>query len=227
MLGDWVGLGTKTKAKAFSKGSSGRRIKTISFAEDTVILLQRYFDQERVRFDPQGYPLDLYLELAARKQADLSTIPLFLSQQGTQLTPKEYREHYWNPACAAVGIEVDVHQARHWHVTREVRDIYETARNAKEVEQRMRDLVDYMKWKSKETLGVYEHYFKQQQHADTRDDFQKRLHTEVQQHLEEWQQGKRAKTLSHKPKDAPPAIPVQQFDDEPDLKFLYSLAGQG
>ncbi len=147
MLGDWAVLGTKAKAKAFSKGSYGRRIKTISFAEDTVILLQRYFDQERVRFDPHGYPLDLYLELAARKQVDLSTIPLFLSQQGTQLTPKEYREHYWNPACAAAGIEVDVHQARHWHVTREVRDIYETAKNAKEVEQRMRDLVE-ARWRN-------------------------------------------------------------------------------
>lgn len=226
MLGDWAVLGTKAKAKAFSKGSYGRRIKTISFAEDTVILLQRYFDQERVRFDPHGYPLDLYLELAARKQVDLSTIPLFLSQQGTQLTPKEYREHYWNPACAAAGIEVDVHQARHWHVTREVRDIYETAKNAKQVEQRMRDLVDYMKWKSKETLGVYEHYFQQQHNADARDDFQKRLHAEVQQYLEEWQQGKRAKTISHKPKDAPHVVPMQQFDDEPDLKFLYSLAGQ-
>jgi len=76
-----------------------------------------------------------------------------------------------------------------------------------------------MKWKSKETLGVYEHYFEQQHNADTRDDFQKRLHTEVQQHLEERQQGKRAKTISRKPKDAPSVVPVQQFDDEPDLKF--------
>jgi len=229
MLGDWAALGTKTKAKAFSKGSDGRRIKTISFAEDTVILLQRYFDQERVHFDPHGYPLDLYLELAARKQVDLSTIPLFLSRQGTQLTAKEYREHYWNPACRAAGIEADVHQARHWHVTREVRDIYETAKNAKEVEQRMRDLIDYMKWKSDETLRTYEHYFEQQHHADTRDDFQQRMHAEVQQYLEERQQGKRGKPVARKPKEAPPAVPkkVQQFDDEPDLDFLYSLAGEG
>lgn len=90
----------------------------------------------------------------------------------------------------------------------------------------MRDLINYMKWKSKETLGVYEHYFEQQHNADTRDDFQKRLHAEVQQHLEEWQQGKREKTISHKPKDELRVVPVQQFDDEPDLKFLYSLAGQ-
>ncbi len=78
-----------------------------------MILLRRYFDEERIYFDSQGYSLDLYLELAARRQIDLSTVPLFLSSQGTQLTPKAYREHYWNPACQAAGIDADVHQARH------------------------------------------------------------------------------------------------------------------
>ena len=81
-----------------------------------MILLRRYFDEERISFDSQGYSLDLYLELTARRQIDLSTVPLFLSRQGTQLTPKAYREHYWNPACQAAGIEADVHQARHWTV---------------------------------------------------------------------------------------------------------------
>ena len=180
-----------------------------------------------MHFDLHGYPLDLYLELATRKQVDLSTIPLFLSSQGTQLTPKEYREHYRIPACAVARIEADVHQCRHWHVTREVRDIYETAKNAKEVEQRMRDLIDYMKWKSEETLAAYQHYFEQQHNADTRDDFQKRMHAEVQQYLEERQRGKRAKSVPRKPKEAPTAIPVQQFDNEPDLNFLYSLVGEG
>ena len=229
MLGDWAMLGTKNKAKSFSKGSYGRRTKTLSFAEDTVILLRRYFDEERIGFDPRGYSLDLYLELAAHKQIDLSTIPLFLSSQGTQLTAKTYREHYWNRACVAAGIEADVHQARHWHVTREVRDIYETAKNAKEVEQRMRDLIDYMKWKSDETLCAYEHYFEQQHHADTRDDFQQRMHAKVQQYLEERQHGKRKKPVDRKPKEALPDVPkkAQQFDDEPDLDFLYSLAGEG
>ncbi len=131
MLSDWAALGMKNKAKAFSKGSAGRRIKTISFAEETVILLRRYFDEERIQFDQESSTLDMYLELAARRQIDLSTIPLFLSCQGTQLTPKVYREHYWNRACQAAGIEADVHQARHWHVTRCVRDIYETAKTTR------------------------------------------------------------------------------------------------
>jgi integrase len=228
-LGDWAILGMKTKAKAFSKGSYGRRIKTLSFAEDTVILLRRYFDEERIRFDPNGYSLDLYLELSAHHQVDLSTIPLFLSSQGTPLTPKAYREHYWNPACAKASIEADVHQARHWHVTREVRDIYETAKDAKEVEQRLRDLIDYMKWKSDETLVAYEHYFERQRNADTRDDLQQRMHAEVQQYLDERQQRGRQGTLTqHKRKETVSSLPtVPQFDGEPDLEFLYSLAGEG
>jgi hypothetical protein len=205
-----------------------RRIKTISFAEDTVILLRRYFDEERIRFDPHGYSLDLYLELSAHHQVDLSTIPVFLSSQGTQLTAKAYREHYWNPACAAVGIEADVHQARHWHVTREVRDIYETAKDAKEVEQRLRDLIDYMKWKSDQTLSAYQHYFEQQRYADLRDDFHQRMHAEVQQYLDERQQrARREKPMQHQQKELAPFLPaVPQFGNEPDLGFLYHLAGE-
>ncbi len=227
MLSDWAALGTKNKARAFSKGSYGRRIKTISFAEDTVILLRRYFDQERVHCDPHGYSLDLYLELAAHKQIDLSTIPLFLSSQGTQLTPKAYREHYWNPACQAAGIEVDVHQSRHWHVTREVRDIYETAKNSKEVERRLADLIEYMKWKSEETLAAYQHYFDEQRNADTRDQFHKRMHAEVQQYLEERQQRRIGKQTPREPKGQLSSVPsARRFDDEPDLSFLYSLGGE-
>lgn len=227
-LGDWASLGMKNKAKAFSKGSHGRRIKTISFAEDTVILLRRYFDEERIRFDPHGYSLDLYLELSACHQVDLSIIPVFLSSQGTQLTAKAYREHYWNPACAAAGIEADVHQARHWHVTREARDIYETAKDAKEVEQRLRDLVDYMKWKSDQTLSAYQHYFEQQLYADMRDDFHQRMHAEVQQYLDERQQrARREKPIQHQQKEPAPSLPAApQFDNEPDLGFLYRLAGE-
>ena len=166
MLGDWATLGTHTKARAFNKGSYGRRIKTLSFYDDTAILLKRYFDEERIRFDPHGYQLEDYLLLSKRKQVDLQSIPLFLTVRATQLTPKDYREHYWNPACQAADIEADVHQSRHWHVTREVRDIYETAKSKEEIERRLRGIIEYMKWKNEETLAAYQHYFDEQQNAD-------------------------------------------------------------
>ncbi len=229
MLGDWAALGTHTKARAFNKGSYGRRIKTLSFYDDTVILLKRYFDEERIRFDPNGYQLEDYLLLSKCKQVDLQTIPLFLTAQATQLTPKDYREHYWNLACQAAGIEADVHQSRHWHVTREVRDIYETAKSKEEIERRLRGIIEYMKWKSEETLAAYQHYFDEQQNADMREQFHKRMHQEVQLYLEERRRGKRGKYLPPKEKNkeiSPLAQTVLHLDDEPDLAFLYSLAGE-
>ena len=228
-LDDWASQGTHTKARAFNKGSSGRRTKMLSFHEDTVVLLRRYFDEERLLFDPHGYALDRYLALARCHQIDLSTIPLFLTTQGTQLTPKVYREHYWNLACREAGLEADVHQARHWLVTRSVRDIYETSKDKGEIERRLRGLVEYMKWKSEKTLAAYQHYFDEQRDADTRDAFHQRMHQEIEQYQQERQQGKRRKptvraNVREETTDSPSEM--LQINDEPDLAFLYSLAGE-
>jgi integrase len=231
MLDDWVALGTHTKAEAFNKGSFGRRTKVLSFHEETVILLKRYFDQERICFDPQGYDLAAYLELAAEKHLDLSTVPLFLTSHGTQLTPKAYREHYWNPACQQAGIEADVHQARHWLVTGAVRDIYETAKSEVEIKRRLRGLVEYMKWSSPETLSVYEHYFEQSLDRETRDLFLDRLHTQVQDLLKD--RGHQQPTSARPPQHACEKILKEQhkmkernFTPEPDVSFIYGLAGE-
>ncbi len=231
MLRDWVALGTHTRAQAFNKGSFGRRTKVLSFHEETVVLLNRYFDQERIRFDPHGYDLATYLELGTRKHLDLSTIPLFVTIQGTQLTPKAYREHYWNPACRAAGIEADVHQARHWLVTGAVRDIYETATSEAEIKRRLRSLVEYMKWRSPETLSVYEHYFEQRLDRETHDRFLDGLHTQVQRFLKEREQRRRTSPLSppSKPEEtfkAQPTVEEREFMQEPDVSFIYGLAGE-
>jgi integrase len=230
MLGDWASLGTHTKARAFNKGSFGRRTKVLGFHEETVVLLRRYFDAERIRFDPNGSTLDEYLLQASHKRVDLQTIPLFLTTQGTQLTPKAYREHYWNPACQAVGIEADVHQARHWLVTRSVRDIYETAKSKEEIERRLHGLVEYMKWKSEETLAAYQHYIDEQLDADTRDDFQQRMHEEIQHYLSHREPGKRGFQQQRQTQKSRSSDILQQeaaqLVDEPDLSFLYRLGGR-
>jgi len=231
MLGDWASLGTHNKAHTFNKGSNGRRVKQLSFADDTVMLLKRYFDEERIRFDPHGYTLENYLLLAKQKYLDLRTVPLFLTMQGTQFTPKEYREHYWNPACAALDIEADVHQVRHWHVTREVRDIYETAKDKAEIERRLRGLVQYMKWSSEETLDVYQHYFDEQLNDDKREDLHKRMHEEVRLYLQERQPGKQGKHAPQQNKYNDQGTKttqslVLQREDEPNMAFIYSFAGE-
>ncbi len=113
-------------------------------------------------------------------------------------------------------------------MTREVRDIYETAKNTTESERRLRGLIEYMKWKSEETLAAYQHYFDELRDANTRDDLQQRMHAEVQQYLNERRRGKQGKQAPRKPKDVSSSeLMMRQFDDEPDLAFLYSLAGEG
>ena len=156
---------------------------------------------------------------------------MFLTSQGTQLTPKAYREHYWNPACQQAGIEADVHQARHWLVTGAVRDIYETAKSEVEIKRRLRGLVEYMQWSSPETLSVYEHYFEQSLDRETRDLFLDRLHTQVQGLLTDREQGKRKSPQppQHKREETgkqQQAVKERGGTMEPDVSFIYALAGE-
>ena len=82
MLGDWASLGRHTKARAFNKGSFGRRTKVLSFHQDTVVLLRRYFDQERIRFDQRGYTLDDYLLQASHHHVDREARPAVFDGTG-------------------------------------------------------------------------------------------------------------------------------------------------
>jgi hypothetical protein len=125
--------------------------------------------------------LDYYLQ-SAEHATNLYHVPLFLCRRGTQLSPKAFREGCWNPACQAAGIEADVHQARHWYVTQAIRSIYETARLESEINRRLRELIEYMGWKSGwETLQAYQHYFDPQRHAEIQD----QLHQRMDQALKE------------------------------------------
>ena len=70
----------------------------------------------------------------------------------------------------SAGIDADPHQARHWYVTMAIRTIYETAHAEGEVQRRLRELVEYMKWKSGSMMiDVYQHYFDAQRHAEVQD----------------------------------------------------------
>ncbi len=222
-IGDWVARGMTQEATAFSKGSHGRRIKFLRFSSQTAKLLRLYFDGERYQLDPHGYTLDTYLQESKAGHVDLSTIPLFLSRQRTALSAKTYREHSWNPACQAAQIDADVHQARHWHVTQAVRYIYETSQAEGEVQRRLQELVEYMKWRSRETLAAYEHYFDAARHAETLDV----LHARMNQELERRAQtpGVSSSASQQRRPSRAMATDVPLPDDEPDLDFLYQLGG--
>jgi hypothetical protein len=124
-----------------------------------------------------------------------------------------------------------VHQARHWLVTGAVRDIYETATSEVEIKRRLRGLVEYMKWSSPETLSVNEHYFEQSLDRVMRDLFLDRLHTQVQDLLKD--RGQKKQTSARPPQDACEKVLKEQhkvkertFTPEPDVSFIYGLAGE-
>ena len=78
-------------------------------------------------------------------------------------------------------------------------------------------------------MAAYQHYFDEQLHADTRDAFHQRMHEEIQQYQQERKQGKRQKPATHIHKQEqtlPPQSALDQLNDEPDLAFLYALAGE-
>lgn len=124
-----------------------------------------------------------------------------------------------------------MHQARHWLVTGAVRDIYETAKSEVEIKRRLRGLVEYMQWSSPETLSVYEHYFEQSLDQETRDLFLDRLHTRVQELLKDRGQQKRKSPHPPQDKREEPFKEQQAAQGsggtmEPDVSFIYSLAGE-
>ncbi|MDC0765083.1 tyrosine-type recombinase/integrase [Brevibacillus sp. AG] len=146
-LGDWHNRGLLKEAHAFNKGSNGRRVKFLRWNNETTKLLLRYFDTERYRHDPNHLKLSDFLRMKQRKEIDLQSVSLFLSNRGTTFTSKTYRENYWKPACKNAGIDADVHQARHWYVTMAMRTIYETTDNNNNIQRKLRELIEYMKWK--------------------------------------------------------------------------------
>jgi integrase len=225
-LGDWMARGMLQEANAFSKGSHGTRVKFLRFSNDTAKLLRRYFDEERRRYDRDRRMLADYVQLAKSPQVDTNTVPLFLSTRGTLLSTKTFRENFWNPACTAAGIDVDVHQSRHWYVTAIVRQIYETAQTEGEVKRRLRELIEYIKWKQGwQTMEAYEHYFDATRHAEIQDAVYQKMDEALRQHLGQWTQSKRGgqqeKTMSGTMiKPIADLIP-----NDPDFDFLRSIGG--
>lgn len=223
-LGDWVARGMLQEANAFSKGSHGTRVKFLRFSNDTSKLLHRYFDEERRASDPNGYTLADCIRLSKHHQIDLSTIPLFLSKRGTPLSAKTFREHFWNPACQMAHIDVDIHQCRHWYVTAAVRHIYETARVEGEVKRRLRELIEYMKWRQGwHTIECYEHYFDVTRHAEIQDGVHQKLEESLKLGL-----GERYASSVQEQKAAPHSTsqPVAHLlESDPDFDFLCSIGG--
>jgi hypothetical protein len=171
-LGGWQALGLMTQARVINKGSRGRPVKTLVFRKDTAKRLQRCFDGERRRHDPRGWHLQEYISASRSKQVDLWNVPIFLTEQCTPYTAKNFRDHYWSPACRAAGLNVDVHQARHWYVTMRIRWIYETRTTSKEIDDEKTKLKEYMAWaRGDAMLEVYDAHVKEARRMDDLTEF--------------------------------------------------------
>lgn len=219
-LGDWAERGLQQEASAFSKGSHGVRVKFLRFSAETAKLLRRYCDGERREHDPHSRGLDDYLQLSRAAWADLREAPLFLTARGTPYGPQAFRVH-WNQARAAAGVDVDCHQARHWYTTMAVRQIYEQAQTEGEVKRRLRELIEYMKWRSGEAvLEAYQHYLDAARHAEVQDLLHARLDATLRMDLNR-PAVKRSRKAATPPKQGPADLPY-----DPDFDFLRSLGGK-
>jgi integrase len=228
-VGDWAARGLLQETQTFSKGTHGKRVKFLRFSAQTSKLLRRYFDTERRRLDSNRYRLDDYLQATREKRVDLYEVPLFLSHQGTPLRPKTFRELYWNRACQEAGIEADVHQARHWYVTQIIRTIYETTRTESEINRRLRELIEYMGWRSGlETLDGYQHYFDPQRHGEIQNELHERMDGALKQALEDpprRQKGQRSPLNPPSQSDNASQLP-NDLDSDSDLEYLLTLGGE-
>ncbi|CAE6733159.1 Phage_integrase domain-containing protein [Nitrospira defluvii] len=214
-FGDWGARGFLQEATAFNKGSHEVRTKFIRFSREAANLLRRYVNTERRDIDSRHASLADYQKLARSGIVDLHTIPLFMTEHGTVLSADHYRRYYWNPACEVAGLRANMHQARHWYVTLAIRQIYETSQSEADLNRKLRELIEYMSWKSGwVTLQSYEHYFNASRHAE----IQNQLHQHLDNVLREAivDQGSRLPTraITHRP-----------GTEDADWTFLQELGG--
>ena len=144
---DWARSDFRTLFRAFNKGSHGLRTKTLMISEPTAKLLRRYFDDDaegRRAHDLQRMRVSDLTTLWRKDPRVLTEMPLFLTERGTPLSARLFREESWKPALEATGIDADPHQTRHWFVTNALRNIDRTAKNDGERMRRRQELIQYM-----------------------------------------------------------------------------------
>jgi len=104
----------------------------------------------------------------------LDTDPLFLSARRRAYGYKAFVPH-WRRLCQAASLSLPVHGLRHWHTTQAIGWIYEQSSSAAEIERRKQEFVQYMAWRSPETLKSYEHYVQAHRFVDLLDQIHARL----------------------------------------------------
>ena len=178
-VGDWRKRGAGREAAACNKGSHGRRVKVIRFSAETAKLLHGYVQEDRPRFDL------LFQTFAQVRDQD----PLFLSARRKPYGYAAFIPH-WEQLCEVIGIDLNIHGLRHWHVSQMMRLIHEVAETPGEVERRKEEMVRYMAWRSPDTLKAYEHYFQAIHHAQMQDILHQQFDHKLKDYIEQAQRKK-------------------------------------
>ncbi|MFB6367306.1 tyrosine-type recombinase/integrase [Paenibacillus elgii] len=160
-VGDYRKRSDIHELAAMNKGSFKRRIKFVRISPETLKLLIKYVNKER----------RLYSSTQTKFNDLPDEEPLFLSSRGTTYT---YTAFYWNWSriMKNAGIKLNPHKARHWFVTSMLRGIYETSDTAGQIEDKKKQLIEYMKWRDPETLAIYEHYYDEQKFRELHEQLQ-------------------------------------------------------
>lgn len=218
-LGDWYARGLSNEATSFSKGSLQKRVKFIRWSNNTTKLLRSYFNNERSKYDKKHLKLIDYINLAKDEKINLYDVQIFITNFGTPLKPNIYRDLYWSKACKKTGIILNIHQIRHWYVSKIIEEIHMLNLPNHEYERKVDELIKYMNWKSgRETLKVYEHYFSEKQYALIHDSLHKKLNKQLKNQI----------NLSENTNDS---YFLEKQDthnidtNDPELDFLWSLGG--
>ncbi len=157
-IGDYRSQRDFQEASTFNKGSHGKRVKVLRFGKDTVKLLMRYINKERVQYD----------EFQRTFDALPNEAPIFLTELGTPFSYEAWYYH-WDKAIEECEIRLNPHKTRHWFVTTRLREIYNTSKTEAEINQRKNELIKYIKWKNTDTIKVYDHYFDEEKHREAHD----------------------------------------------------------
>ncbi|WP_310336717.1 tyrosine-type recombinase/integrase [Paenibacillus sp. 2003] len=171
-MGDYRRRRNQYEIAAQNKGSENKRIKFLRFSKDTLKLFIRYVNGERKLYS--------HCKQNFHKLSDNDEI--FLTRHGT---PYNYNAFYsqWIKITAKANIKINIHKTRHWFVTNMIKSIYEMSKDSSEIEIKKNELINYMKWKSSDTIKVYEHYFSEAAFRDIHETMAKKMNELEKEHL--------------------------------------------
>lgn len=152
-IGDWAKYGFRGEIDAPSKGSRGKRVKTLVLGRSARERLRLYVDGPRRQLS--GHTLSDLQAMAARDPRLVADMPLLLNLAGAAPNATVFRDDYWTPAARRLGLLDSPHYARHWFVTNAVAQIEDVHGEGPLMDRELDLLCHYMHWRNGEMLYAY------------------------------------------------------------------------